>query len=97
MIDYPQTPQKNADWFNNFFSNIPTKIEQKIVPTDKHHRKYLVNPCNNLFFLRPSTEQEVEFLLKRLKNNKATGPHSIPTKILKSFPKTLSKPLILMI
>ena len=43
--------------------------------------------------MSPTNAQEVEQKLKTLKSNKAVEPNSIPTKILKTYSKSLSKPL----
>ena len=72
-------------------------IENKLVETDIHFSNYLKNPGKKSFFLRPTTEGGVESQLKTLKNNKATGPYSIPTKLLKLFPKLISRPLSMLI
>ena len=43
--------------------------------------------------MRPTDENEIEQKIKAMKDNKALGPNSIRTKILKVHSKTLSKPL----
>ena len=43
-----------------------------------------------MFYMSPTN---VEQKVKTLKTNKAVGPNSIPTKILKTYSKSLSKPL----
>ena len=86
-----------ANTFNKFLCDIPKKIENKLVETDINFSNYLKNPGKKSFFLRPTTEGEVESQLKTLKNNKATGPYSIPTKLLKLFPKLISRPLSMLI
>ena len=44
-------------------------------------------------FLSPTTVNEVESAIKELQDKKATGPNSIPSKILKNNKDVLSKPL----
>ena len=44
-------------------------------------------------FLSPTTPAEVESLINCIKSNKAIGPNSIPTKILKEFKTELLEPL----
>ena len=51
------------------------------------------NPWKTLFFYKSKTPEDVESEIKTLKNNKASGPSKIPTKIFKTFAKPLSKPL----
>ena len=43
--------------------------------------------------MRPTDEIEIEQKIKAMKDNKAPGPNSIRTKILKVYSKILSKPL----
>jgi len=51
------------------------------------------NPNPNSIFLNPSSSLEVFNIIKSLSLNKSSGPHSIPTKILKLFNHDISKPL----
>ena len=44
----------------------------------------------NSFILHQTTNEETKSVLKNLKNDKAFGPNSIPTVILKHFRKTIS-------
>ena len=46
-----------------------------------------------LMFLLPTTINEVESAIKELQDKKATGPNSIPSKILKNNKDVLSMPL----
>ena len=76
-----------------FFCNIPKKIEKKLIPPNKDFSDYLKDPANNTFYMSPSNAREVEQKLKTLKTNKAVGSNSIPTKILKTYSRSLIKPL----
>ena len=76
-------PQKIADSFNNFFGTIAEKTKSKIVHTNKAHTEYLKNPNNRSLFLRPVTILEIHNIIMSLDKNKANGPASIPTNILK--------------
>ena len=49
------------------------------------------------FFFSPTVPENVENLISSMKTNKASGPNSIPTNILKLFKKEFSKPLSDMI
>ena len=82
-----------ASHFNKFFTSIAAKIESKIFHTNNTHRHYLVRPVTKSFFINPTTPDEVESIIKLLDNNKAIGPNSIPTKILKLVKSKLSTPL----
>ena len=76
-----------------FFTKITEKIENKIVQTDKNYSDFLDNPLKKTFFQTPAEPYEVQSLIKTLHLKKATGPNSIPTKLLKVFDKNLSVPL----
>ena len=52
-----------------------------------------MDTAKNSLFMRPTDEKEIEQKIKAMKDNKALGPNSIRTKILKVHSKTLSKPL----
>ena len=81
-----------SNYFYKFFITIAEKIENKIVQTDKKYSDFLDNPLEKTFFLIPTEPNEVQSLIKTLNLKKATGPNSIPTKLLKVFHKTLSVP-----
>ena len=54
---------------------------------------YLTNPSEKTFFLRPTIPDETEDIIKKLSVGKSLGRHSIPTKLLKQFSKSISIPL----
>ena len=82
-----------SDSFNKFFTTIAQKIKSKIVPTNKEYTNYLTNPCEKTFFLKPTTSNETEEIIKTLNVYKSLGPNSIPTKLLQKFSKSNSIPL----
>ena len=57
--------------------------------------KFLKTP-NHSFFITPTNKKEVATIIKTLKNNKSTGPSSIPTRFLKLFQNALSEPIVLL-
>ena len=85
-------PNHISEHFNNHFCSIAKKIEKEILQSKKVFTDYLKQPLENTFFINPTTPEDVESEIKRLKNNKASGPSSIPTKVFKIFAKPLSKP-----
>ena len=82
---------------NSFFTTIAQKIENKLPQTNKHFSDYLQNPNENSFFLTPTIPDEVANVIRRLSSRKALGPSSIPYKILITFHKTISTPLLNLI
>ena len=92
------TNHKNiANTFNNFSVDIPKQIDSNIVKTHKNYQDYLLNPVVSTFHLDSTNTEEVQSYINTLKNNKITGPSSIPSKLFKQFKKPLSKPLTLLI
>ena len=98
------TKPKNKQSINSLRLNGTLCTEQKKIAhslnmfflqqrPNKDFSDYLKHPANNTFYISPSNATEVEQKLKALKTNKAVGPNSIPTKILKTYSKSLSKPL----
>ena len=76
-----------ANHFITFFTNVATKLNEKIVKAKKPFSHYLGQTTDETIFLSPTTLAEVESLIYCIKSNKAIGPNSIPTKILKEFKK----------
>ena len=82
-----------ANSFNTFFCNIPKEIEKKLIPASTSFSYYVTDPVKNSLFMRPTDEKEIEQKIKAMKDNKALGPNTIRTKILKVHSKILSKPI----
>ena len=82
---------------NTFFTSVATKLNEKIVKAKKPFPHYLGQITDETIFLSPTTPADIESLINCIKPNKAIGPNSIPTKILKEFKTELSEPLSDMI
>ena len=82
-----------ANYFNTFFTSVAAKLNEKIVKAKKPFSHYLGQTTDETIFLSPTTPAEVESLINCIKSNKAIGPNSIPTKILKEFKTELLEPL----
>ena len=76
-------PTQIANSFNRYFSNVATDITKKIPLTQKSPIDYLGDPLPNSFFLSSTTPTEVSAIISALKDSKASGPNSIPIKLLK--------------
>ena len=85
-----------TDSFSNFFVTIAKNINKKIIHTNANYKDYLGNSVTNSFFLKP-TNEKVNSIIKQMKTNKAIGPSSIPTKMLKMSQQIIVKPLIYLI
>ena len=77
----------------HFFNTIAAKIDERIISTSFSFRNTLREPNENTMFLSPATVNEIESAIKELQDKKATGPNSIPSKILKNNKDVLSMPL----
>ena len=64
-----------------------------IMEAKKPISDYLGQTTDETIFLSPTTPADIGSLINYVKANKAIGPNSIPTKILKEFKNELSEPL----
>ena len=76
---------------------LTTLINFLQVKAKKTHLSYLGPENKNTVFLSTTVPEDVEEIKGSVKTNKASGPNSIPTNILKIFKKEFSKPLSDMI
>ena len=86
-------PTKIAEGFNGYFSSIAEKLQQNISFAGVDFSKYLTTPLNNNFLFKSVDENEISIIIDSLQNSKATGPHSIPTEILKIIKPIIVNPL----
>ena len=89
-------PTEIASSFNDHFTSIAEKIEDNLVKFKFNYSRYLSNPNEYSFFIKPTNAEEVLCEITKLKNNKSIGPSSIPLKFLKLFKTTLSEPISLI-
>ena len=86
-------PLQIANIFNNHYSTIGQKVQQKIPNQSGDHRSYLkklrsdgklcINPDGSSFFLSPTVPDEVEKIIDALDTSKSSGPNGIPVILLK--------------
>ena len=86
-----------ANHFNTFFTSVAAKLNEKIVTAKKPFSHYLGQTTDETISLSPTSPADIKSLINYTKPNKAIGPNSIPTKILKEFKTELSEPLSDMI
>ena len=86
-------PVDIANCFNDYFSNIGSKLAEKIFPSKYDHLHYL--KCSNpvSIFIKPTSTIEILNLISTLNNNKSSGPFSIPTDIFKMTGNIMASPL----
>ena len=86
-------PTKISEGFNTYFSSIAEKLQQNISFGDNNFTKYLNTPLNHNFLFKSADTTEIILIIDALENSKATGPHSIPTEILKLIKSNICHPL----
>ena len=87
-------PKIIAGNFNDYFTSIADSIlEKRKYKGNKSFREFLINRITEAFVFHETNYDEVLSLLFDLKENKSTGPYSIPVKILKLLGVRLVKPL----
>ena len=86
-------PKKIANTFNNHFSSVGSSLQNKIYHHGKDFKHYLHNSNQHSFFVKPTSQLEVCNQIMALATNKAEGPTSIPTDILKLIMPSISQPL----
>ena len=73
--------------FINFFVNVSQKINQDIPRTRKSPLHYMLTANDKSFFVSPVTPEEID----------SSGPHSIPTKLLKILSSDIAIPLSVIV
>ena len=66
----------------NYFVSITETTKKTIKYSHKHFSDYLSNENNNTIFLQPTDKEEIANIISSLNSNKASGPNSIPYRIL---------------
>ena len=79
------SPKEIAEELNKHFISIANNIEKKLIKPNCDYSKFLKNPNKDSFFITPTSKEEVASIIKTFKNNKSSGPFSIPIKFLKLF------------
>ena len=59
----------------------------------KHCWDYLANENGNTIFLQPADKEQIANIISSVNSNKASGPNSIPYRILYILKKEISKQL----
>ena len=90
-------PVSIASAFNSYFSQVADSIRCKIPDSYRHFSDFLPSPNNHSIFLEPCDADEVMWNIGLLNLDKATGPHSIPGKILNLLKREICYPLSLLI
>ena len=87
------SPFEIANVFNNYFSNIALDIQSSIKYSAKEFHEFLPPLSIKSFFLSPTDKNEIISIISALDSQKASGPNSIPIKILKLMKNDISDQL----
>ena len=86
-------PYDIANTFNNYFASIAETTKKSIKYTHKHFSDYLSNESDSTIFLQPTDKEEIANIISSLNSSKASGPNSIPYRILFLLKNEISKQL----
>ena len=73
--------------------SLTLKVSSNIPDSPHSFSSYLGNPLANSFYIFPITKTEIEEEVSKLNTSKATGPYSVPVRVLRLLNHILSKPL----
>ena len=82
-----------ASAFNEFFTQVGHNLATSVPIANRPPMSYMQNRQSNSIYLSPTSSNEIENEIDKLKSSKATGPYSIPITILKLLKIFISKPL----
>ena len=68
--------------FNNYFAFIAETTKKNIKYSHKQFSDYLSNESSSTIFLQPTDKEETANIISSLNTKKASGPNSIPYRIL---------------
>ena len=91
--DTRTNPYDIANTFNNYFASIAETTKKSIKYSHKHFSDYLSNESSTTIFLQPTDKKEITNIISSLNSNKASGPNSIPYRILFLLKNEISKQL----
>ena len=91
--DTISNPYDIANTFNNYFASIAETTKRSKKYSHKHFSDYLSNESSSTIFLQPTEQKEIANIISSLNSNKASGPNSIPYRILFLLEYEISKQL----
>ena len=86
-------PYDIANTFNNYFASLAETTKKSIKYSMKNFSDYLSNESISTLFLQPTDRKEIVNIISSLNSNKASGPNSIPYRILFLLKNEISKQL----
>ena len=92
-------PADISNGFNDYFSSIGDRLVKELEMNNQgigHNdfSKYCNKPIKNSMFLAPVTNEEIQQLIKNLRNGKSPGPDNIGPGLVKEASSVLCEPLL---
>ena len=81
-----------ANSFNQYFTTVAHQLIEKMKPSTKDFKDFLVNSNLNSFFLGPVTSEEVNDIIATLDESKSNDSYNVPTMLIKLARHTISEP-----
>ena len=81
-----------ANSFNQYFTTVAQKLIDKMKPSTKDFKDFLVNSNFNSFLLSPVTSEEVNDIIATLDESKSNDSYTVPTMLIKLARHTISEP-----
>lgn len=82
-----------ANLFSEHYATIGKSIASKISPSNKAYDQYLKERTSNSLFIAPTTEREIENIIRKLPNKTSSGTDGISNKLLKQIIVEIASPL----
>ena len=86
-------PPLVAETFNEYFTTIAEKLQNKIKHVPKHFSSFLQNSNPHNFFIMPTNVTQVINRINDLNSSKSLGPYSTPTDIFHLIKLNVAEPL----
>ena len=82
-----------ANYFNNHFASIASKLVDNLLPSLHNFREYLGTSSADSMYLNPTSLLEIKNILLELKSTSSSGIDEIPSSVLKSTPDNILQAL----
>ena len=91
--DIITNPYNIANTFNNYFASIAKTTKKSIKYLHKYFSDYLFNESISTLFPQPTDREQIVNIISSLNSTKASGPNSLPYRILFLLKHEISKQL----
>ena len=85
-----------ANTMNKHFCNIGPELASRLPSKIDGFKKFLSNKIDETIFLSPTSEQEINKEISKLKQNKSSGPDGISPRLIRDCVPCIIKPLTII-